>query len=50
MYVAQVREPRHIPPHLLPQFESVESLGVREIKYRGRTFRYLQFYACRGYR
>lgn len=50
LYVAQVREPRDIPPHLLPQFESVENLGVREIKYRGRTFRYLQFYACRGYR
>ena len=38
------------PPELEQQFESVTSLGVRNVLYYGRVLRPLQLYACRGLR
>jgi hypothetical protein len=39
-----------VPPELEKEFESVTSLGVRDVLYHGRVIRPLQFYACRGLR
>ena len=39
-----------VPPELEQEFESVTSLGVRDVLYHGRVIRPLQFYACRGLR
>jgi membrane-associated phospholipid phosphatase len=36
------------PAELVHEFESVEPMGIREIKYKGRVFRYLQIFACRN--
>ena len=37
-----------LPPEIRKQFESVEDLGLKEIKYRGRVFHTVNLYACRN--
>ncbi len=41
-------KPQPPPPRLKREFESVTSLGVRDILYHGMLVRPLQFFACRG--
>jgi len=36
------------PQPLVNEFETVTPMGIREIKYKGRVFRYLQVFACRN--
>jgi hypothetical protein len=36
------------PLDLVQEFDSVEQMGIWEIKYKGRVFRYLQILACRN--
>ena len=50
LYVEESTNDRPPPPEILEQFESVELIGVREIKYRGRVFHRLRFFACRNLR
>jgi len=38
------------PREILEQFDSVTDLGLREIKYRNRTFHTIQLFACRNLR
>lgn len=38
------------PAWLINQFESVQSIGVREIKRRGQTYHVLEMYECRNLR
>lgn len=47
IYVHETEKPRPPPDSLLEEFGSVESLGVRSIKYRGREFRRIELFACR---
>jgi len=43
--------PRPPPPQLEQEFESVTSLGVRDVLYQDRyLLRPLQFFECRGLR
>jgi 4-amino-4-deoxy-L-arabinose transferase-like glycosyltransferase len=49
IYVHETKKDlRPPPPELLAEFESVRSLGLREIKYRGREFRRIELFACRN--
>ncbi|HKQ36708.1 MAG TPA: glycosyltransferase family 39 protein [Verrucomicrobiae bacterium] len=48
IYVHETEERRPPPDSLLEEFESVESLGMRSIKYRGREFRRIELFACRN--
>ncbi|HTD86204.1 MAG TPA: glycosyltransferase family 39 protein [Candidatus Binatia bacterium] len=48
IYVHETEKSRPPPDSLLAEFESVESLGVRSIKYRGREFRHIELFACRN--
>jgi hypothetical protein len=48
IYVHETERPRPPPDSLLEEFESVESLGYRQIKYRGREFRRIELFACRN--
>jgi 4-amino-4-deoxy-L-arabinose transferase-like glycosyltransferase/membrane-associated phospholipid phosphatase len=53
IYVARIRldsEPTAPPERIVNEFESVESLGLRDIEYRGRVFHRVQLFACRGLR
>jgi 4-amino-4-deoxy-L-arabinose transferase-like glycosyltransferase len=50
IYVMEVSAPEPPPARLVREFKSVEDLGVREIRYRGRVLRKLQFIACRELR
>ena len=50
IYVQEIDEPGQAPPEILAQFESVSELGIYTIHYRGRPFRQLQLFACRGLR
>ena len=50
LYVQEDSKDRPPPHEILQQFESVELIGVREIKYRGRVFHRLRFFACRNLR
>src|SRR3954452_13735787 len=36
------------PAGLVTEFESITPMGIREIQYKGRVFRYLQVFACRN--
>jgi membrane-associated phospholipid phosphatase len=40
--------PPPAPDGLVKEFESVTPMGIKEIKYKGRVFRYLQVFACRN--
>ncbi|HZO85280.1 MAG TPA: hypothetical protein VFC26_08715, partial [Verrucomicrobiae bacterium] len=48
IYVHETERSR--PPQLqvLADFESVESLGLRKIMYRGRELRRIELFACRN--
>lgn len=49
IYVHETRgAARPPPPEVLAEFESVTSLGLRAIKYRGREFRQIELFACRN--
>jgi 4-amino-4-deoxy-L-arabinose transferase-like glycosyltransferase len=50
IYVQETKRPHMPPAELSQEFESVEDLGLREIKYRGRVFRTVQLFACRNLR
>lgn len=50
LFVQQVNEKEAAPPSIHEEFESIEDLGVREIQYRGRVIRKVQFFACRNLR
>ena len=50
IYVDASGKDRSPPPDILQQFESVELIGLREIKYRGHVFHRLQLFACRNLR
>jgi membrane-associated phospholipid phosphatase len=52
IYVLDARDgPERPPPASLQKdFESVESLGIVEAKFKGRVFHRLQLYACRNLR
>jgi 4-amino-4-deoxy-L-arabinose transferase-like glycosyltransferase/membrane-associated phospholipid phosphatase len=47
IYVAEAEEPQPPPDRIVRQFASVTDLGLRDIPYRGRVLRKLQFFACR---
>ena len=48
IYVHETERPRSPSAPILQQFESVRSLGLRSIKYRGREFRRIELFACRN--
>jgi hypothetical protein len=48
IYVHETQQRRAPPASLIEEFESVRSLGLREIKYRGRVFRKIEVFACRN--
>ena len=48
IYVHETQQGRPPPASLIEEFESVKSLGLREIKYRGRVFRKIEVFACRN--
>jgi membrane-associated phospholipid phosphatase len=48
MNVTTEQVPPPPPPELLGEFDSVEQMGIWEIKHKGRVFRYLQIFACRN--
>ena len=48
IYVHEAERRRPPPPQVLEDFESVESLGLRKIMYRGRELRRIELFACRN--
>ena len=50
LYVAEAAQPQSPPLRLQNEFESIQDLGLHEIRYHGRVFRRLQLFACRGLR
>ena len=51
IYVQQLRKskvPSPIPEHLARQFESIEELGVRQVRFKDQVIREVQLFACRG--
>ena len=53
IYVTKLRlnsDPAPPPERIVNEFESVESMGIRDIAYRGRVFHRVQLFACRGLR
>lgn len=50
IYVAQVRNPKPVPPQVASQFESVTELPEQPVIYRGRVLRQLKLYECRNLR
>ena len=48
IFMRLVQTAEKAPPVILEQFESVEDLGVFDIKYRGRQMRTVQLFACRN--
>jgi membrane-associated phospholipid phosphatase/4-amino-4-deoxy-L-arabinose transferase-like glycosyltransferase len=50
LFIEEVGEPNPDPERLRREFESVTSLGIFEVEYRGRVFHRLQLYACRNKR
>jgi len=50
VYVAEAKAGLEAPASLIAEFESVTSLGVREIRYRGRVMHRFELFACRGLR
>ena len=52
LYVQEIEigMPEPTPGQLLVEFESVSQIGIYTISYRGRVFRQIQLFACRGLR
>jgi len=48
IYVHEAQQSRPPPDEVLAEFDSVTSLGLRPIKYRGREFRRIELFACRN--
>jgi 4-amino-4-deoxy-L-arabinose transferase-like glycosyltransferase/membrane-associated phospholipid phosphatase len=48
IYVHEAEHRRRPHERILQEFESVQSLGLRKIKYRGREFRRIELFACRN--
>ena len=48
IYVHEAQESRPPLDEVLAEFESVTSLGLRSIKYRGREFRRIELFECRN--
>ncbi len=48
LFVQRVNAPNAAPDILQKQFDTVTDLGLQPVFYRGRVFRQLQFFACRG--
>lgn len=48
LYVQRVNRPKPPPTHLEKEFESVTSLGVREIQRRGQVLHRFELFACRN--
>lgn len=48
IYVHEAQRERPPPKEVLEEFESVTSLGLRTIMYRGREFRRIELFACRN--
>jgi hypothetical protein len=48
IYVHETQRSRPPPEMVLQEFESVQSLGLRSIMYRGREFRRIELFACRN--
>ena len=50
VYDAEQPMPSAAPELLTKEFESVTDLGVQDVKFRGRVFRRVQLFECRGLR
>jgi hypothetical protein len=50
LYVNAPAPPELVPVEVSREFESVQDLGVRDIKYEGRILRRVQVFACRNLR
>ncbi len=50
IYVAQVHNPKPVPPQVASQFESITELPEQPVIYRGRVIRQLKLYECRNLR
>ncbi len=48
VFVRRGTGPKPPPPRLAAEFASVEDLGMREVRVRGKVVRRIQLYACRG--
>jgi undecaprenyl-diphosphatase len=48
IYVEEHNEPDPPNPRIIQQFETVEDLGIFEVKYKGLVYRRLQLWACRN--
>jgi 4-amino-4-deoxy-L-arabinose transferase-like glycosyltransferase len=48
IYVHETERCRPPPPQVQEEFETIESLGLRSIMYRGREFRQIELFACRN--
>jgi hypothetical protein len=49
-YVENVAESKPAPDWLTNQFQSVQSIGIREIRRRGQTYQVVELYECRNLR
>ena len=47
IYVHETDAARAVPEDIRREFQSVQNLGLREIKYKGRVMRKVQLFACR---
>lgn len=48
IYVLETRTLQSPPKRILEEFQTVTDLGLKDVAYRGRVYRQVQLFACRG--